>query len=391
VSEQRITRRGPEPATPVANADDESQDLWTRVRQAFRGPLAPARMSALYLLIFFFVLFGILSPSTFLTSTSVNLVLSQGVITAVLAFAFLVPMSAGTFDLAIGANMSLALVLMNYLGLHGKVAPGLSVIIALLACGLVGAISGFIIVRLRVNSFIATLGMSQVVSALVLLISGDQQLVGAFSQSFLNLGQSDVLGIPIVVYYLAAIALVLWFVLEYTPFGRYLFATGGNKEAARLAGVGTDRLIWSSLVISGVLAGCGGVIFAMQVGTFSSDVGPGYLFPAIAAVFFGAVQFSQRPNVLGTLLALYSLAFGVKGLELTFNSGIYWIDPLFQGLSLILAVALAAHQGHIRVRRAKEKTVANIALQGDARTRRTNGDEVLGAKAGAASGVKPAG
>lgn len=353
----------------------------SRIRQAFKGRLAPARLSAVYLLIFFFVLFGILRPSTFLTTTSINLVLSQGVITAVLAFAFLVPMAANTFDLAIGANMSLALVLMNYLGLHSKLPPAVAIIIALAACSLVGAMSGFIVVKWHVNSFIATLGVSQVVSAIVLLISKDSELVGAFSQNFLKLGQSNVLGIPVVVYYLVVIAALLWFVLEYTPFGRYLFATGGNREAARLAGLGTDRLIWSSLIISGLLAGCGGVIFAMQVGTFSSDVGPGYLFPAIAAVFFGAVQFSQRPNVLGTLVALYSLAFGVKGLELTFNSGVYWIDPLFQGASLILAVALAARQGHIKIRRARRHRAARAAAAG----------EVVRASAGAPSGINSAG
>ena len=68
------------------------------------------------------------------------------------------------------------------------------------------------------------------------------------------------------------------------------------------------------------------------------------LFPAFAAVFFGATQIKSRPNVWGTILAVYTLAFGVKGLQLAFSSGVYWITPLFNGLALILAVALASRR-----------------------------------------------
>ena len=367
---------------PTSAPDQTTPGMGERARELFRGPLAPARLSALYLLIFFFVLFGILQPGTFLTTQSVNLVLSQGVITAILAFAFLLPMSAGAYDLSIGANMSLGLLMMNYLGIHTGLPAGIDVVIALLSCAIVGAINGFIILKLRVNSFIATLGTSQVVSAVVLLLSKDTQITGAFSQQFLNLGQNNLLGVPIVVYYLAVIAIILFYVLEYTPVGRFLYATGGNAEAARLAGIPTHRYVWSALIMSGILAGFGGCVFAVQVGTFSSDVGPGYLFPAIAAVFFGAVQFSQRPNIIGTLLALYSLAFGVKGLELSFNSGVYWIDPLFQGLSLVMAVALASRQGVIRVRKARQRARGRL-LGGD--------DNAMHQGSGVDSGAAPGG
>jgi ribose transport system permease protein len=158
---------------------------------------------------------------------------------------------------------------------------------------------------------------------------------------------------------------VLWYVLEHTPVGRFLFASGGNTEAARLSGVRTDRLIWGSLVASAVVAGIAGLIFSVKVGNFSSSIGPGYLFPAIAAVFFGASQFSRRPNVWGTLLALYSLQFGVKGLQLTFQGGTYWIQPLFEGLTLIVAVALASRQGIVRLRRAKDEAADETASQAE--------------------------
>jgi ribose transport system permease protein len=300
------------------------------------------RISAVYLWALFMVLFSILAPDTFFTETTFKLVFSEGVITCVLALAFLVPLACGQYDLAIGAVMSFALAISVYLQLNSGIPPALGGLIAVAACGLIGAVSGFIIVRLRVNSFIATLGVSQVLLAAVLLISDNKQMVGEFPESWSTLGNDEIAGIPAVVFYLLAIALVLWYVFEHTRVGRYLFATGGNAEAARLSGVRTDRMIWGAFIASGIIAGIAGVIFSMRTGLFTSSTGPGDLFPAVAAVFLGASQLSQRPNVWGTLIAYFALAFGIQGLVLSASGAAVWSQPLFQGVSLIIAVALAA-------------------------------------------------
>jgi ribose transport system permease protein len=320
------------------------------------------RFSALYLLGFFFLVFGIAKPSLYLTTTSINVVLSQEVTTAILALAFLIPLAAETYDLSIGAVMSLALVVVTDLSLHTSFPVAVDVILAIACCALSGMVSGFIVVRLHVSSFIATLAVSEILTALVLLFSGGDTLVGKFSLTYLGLGRGNFFGVPDVAYYLVVIAIILWYLLEHTPFGRFLFATGGNSEAARLAGVPTGRLIWTSLIVSSVLAGLAGIVFSMSVGTFSPDVGPGYLFPAIAGVFFGAVQFKRRPNVWGTLIALYSLSFGVEGLELVFDQGVDWITPLFQGVALVAAVALASRQGIIRLPRLRKKENSDAGL-----------------------------
>jgi ribose transport system permease protein len=304
--------------------------------------LSVKRLSAMYLWVFFIILFGAVAPDTFLTETTFRLVFRSGVITCVLALAFLVPLTAGAYDLSIGAVMSLALGLMVYLSIHTGLPVGIAALIVIAVSAACGALSGFIIVRLRVNSFIATLGVSQLLLGAALLLSGNTQLVGRLPQSWSDLGNNNLLGIPIVVYFLVAIALVLWYVLELTWIGRYLFATGGNPDAARLAGVPTDRVIGLVFVASGTIAGLAGVIFSMQTGLYSSSIGPGYLFPAVAAVFLGASQLSQRPNVWGTLIAYFALAFGIQGLVLSASSASVWIQPVFQGVSLIVAVALAS-------------------------------------------------
>ena len=316
------------------------------------------RFSALYLAGAFIVIFGIWKPDTFLSVASFKLILGENVAIGMLALAFLVPLATNSFDLSIGAMTSLSLVTVTWLSddFHRSfnMPAGVAAIIAILVCMLFGVLSGFVVVKLRVNSFIATLGLGQIVSAVVLKISDNRQITGAYSKTYMRFGSFEVFGIPVLFVYLVIVAAILWFILEHTPVGRYLFATGGNIEAARLAGVRTDRMVWGSLIASATIAGITGVILSVKIGFFSTATGPGYLFPAIAAVFFGASQLSRRPNVIGTLLALYALALGIKGLQLVVGTGSFWVEPLFQGSTLIIAVSLASQQAVARIRKKKK-------------------------------------
>jgi ribose transport system permease protein len=344
-----------DPAGPPAEPTGRSLPRWVAL-------LSIKRISAVYLWIAFMVLFTILKPDTFLTATTFKVVFSEGVITCVLALAFLVPLAAGVYDLSIGAVLSLSLAISVYLQMHTGLPPVAGAVIAVAASAVSGALSGFVVVRLRVDSFIATLGVSQVLLAAVLLISNNQQMVADFPDSWSNLGNNNVFGVPVVVLYLLVISAVIWYVLEFTRVGRYLFATGGNAEAARLSGVRTDRMVWGSLIASGTIAGVAGVIYSMRSGLYSTATGPGYLFPAVAAVFLGASQFQQRPNVWGTLIAYFALAFGIQGLALSSSSGAVWSQPLFEGFALIIAVAFASRPVVAKLR---QRTPAAGAAPGE--------------------------
>jgi ribose transport system permease protein len=305
------------------------------------------RFSAVYLWIVFLVLFGVLQFHLFLTVSTFQVVFSQSAVTAVLGLAFLVPLTTDAYDLSIGEMMSLTIVLMNWMTLHTKLPIGIIAALVVVSSALIGAVSGFIVVKLRVNSLIATLGMSEVLSSIQLYISQNHQLSGSFSSVFVDVGNNKLFGIPYLDLYMIVIALVLWFVLEQTPLGRRMFAVGGNREAARLAGISANRIIWGSLIASAAIASVAGVMYTAQVGAYTGDIGQGYLFPALAAVFFGASQLSQRPNVWGTLIAFFALAFGIQGLTLQFGAGAFWVSPLFQGVALIGAVAIASSRGAI--------------------------------------------
>ena len=320
------------------------------------------KFSALYLWAGFMIFFGV-TQHQFLTLASSKLVFGQeNAIIGVLALAFLVPLTTGTYDLSIG-YMTTASVAIVFKMTDAHKAPTLvAALLAILFCGAIGWVSGYVVVRLRVNSFIATLGMSQLLSAFVHHTS-KQTINGVLKDSYMNIGAKaastkGLLGVFVgqarYVYYVLILAIVLWYVLEHTPLGRYMFATGGNPEAARLAGVHTDRLVWGSLIASGMIAGFAGIVLSWQNNLFNPDGdGPAYLFPAVAAVFFGASQLKGRPNVWGSMIALYALAWGIKGLQLTFLTNILWITPLFQGGSLLIAVALASHRGIVKVKKVR--------------------------------------
>ncbi|MCB9380638.1 MAG: ABC transporter permease [Acidimicrobiaceae bacterium] len=309
------------------------------------------KYSALYLWAFFMVLFTILRPDTFLTTTSFKLVTQENVINGVLALAFLIPLATGTYDLSIGLNMSACLVVINWIAKNTDLPQGVGLLLGLGVCLLAGTISGFVVVKLKVDSFIATLGMSQILTAFVLFVS-PQTISGELSDAYKNVGAAQFFGLQRFVWYLLILAIIVWYVLEHTPLGRQMFATGGNPEAARLTGIRTDRLRWGSLIASALVAGFAGVVYSWKVGTYGQSIGPGYLFPAVAAVFFGASQLKGRPNVWGAMIALYALAWGVKGLNLIYTTQ-QWIRPLFEGVSLLAAVALASRNQIIKIRKRK--------------------------------------
>ena len=139
--------------------------------------------------------------------------------------------------------------------------------------------------------------------------------------------------------YLLIIAFVLWWLTAHTPAGRYLYAIGGNPEAARLSGVRIERYTTVALVLSATIAGVAGIMFASLNGP-SLNFGGTLLLPAFAAAFLGSTQLIPgRFNVWGTLLAIFVLATGVQGLQLV--SGASWLNDMFNGVALIIAVALS--------------------------------------------------
>lgn len=332
---------------PVAVAEPASAGAPDATRRRPRVPgLGLDRFSGLYVWGGLILVFGIWMPDLFLTADNARIVAGDQAITAMLALALIVPLAAGVFDLSIAGVLGFSSVFVVWYQSNGH-SPLTGAVLAILLGTLVGAVNGFVVVRLHVDSFIATLAMSSILAAGAYWVTNGQQIVEGISPNFVRFGTEQWLGIPVPVYYMLLLALLLWVFLEFRPGGRYLYAVGGNPQAARLAGVRVNRVMFGSLVVSGTIAGFAGVVLAAKLGTGNPTSGPAYLLPAFSAVFLGATQIKAgRLNVPGTLVAIYLLATGVKGLQLA-GAPVY-LNDLFNGLALILAVALAART-HRRV------------------------------------------
>jgi ribose transport system permease protein len=313
-------------------------------------------VSSLFVWAALILLFAILVPETFPTTSNLRIVLSNEAISAVVAMGLLLPLAARQYDLSIAGVMSVSVAVVGGLMANSGWSPAAAIVATLLLGASIGAINAFVIVKLRVDSFIATLGMTSILAAVTYRLLDGQDIVSGIPPGFTELGQSQLFGIPLPVYYMAALAALLYYVLGHTPFGRYLYASGSNPEATRLAGVPVGRYVFVSLVVSGTLAALAGVILTAKLGTAPVDAGEPYLIPAFAAALFGSTQFKPgRVNVLGTLVAIYMLATGVKGLELLYPNN-PWLDDLFQGVALIIAVALSAWAPRGRLRRSARRS-----------------------------------
>lgn len=298
------------------------------------------RFSGLYVWGALILIFALSVPNTFLTTSNATIMAGDQAITAMLALGLILPLAAGVFDLSFAGVLGVSVAVTAYLQVHGQ-SPLVAALVAIGVSICIGAVNGFVVVHLRVNSFIATIGMSSLLAAAAYWITGGQQITEGFNATFLDLGTMQILGVPLPFYVMLVLAVVIYVVIEYLPVGRYLFAVGGNPQAARLAGVRVNRVVFGSLVASSFVAGIAGVVLAARLGTASQDIGPSYLLPAFSAVFLGSTQIKAgRVNVLGTLLAIYLLATGVKGLQL--EGAAVYVNDLFNGAALILAVALAA-------------------------------------------------
>ncbi|MHA6758089.1 ABC transporter permease [Streptacidiphilus sp. PAMC 29251] len=322
-------------ANAAVPSEQTTGDAWAvRLRRA----VAFRNISALYLLALMVVVFSLWVPGTFLTTGTWRSLLSDQAVTCLVAVGLVIPTAAGVIDLAIGAEVGLGAILVARL-LVGHVPIPAAIVLSLLAGAAVGR-SWLMITKARIPSFIATLAVSSLLAATTAWISNSQQIVN-LPTGFSKLGTGQFLGITYPVYLMLAVATLLWYVLERTPTGRRIHATGGNPQAATLVGVRPTRIILFALMTSGAVAALAGLLLTSQLSTGDPTVGPGYLLPVIAAVFLGSTQFrGGRFNIWGTVLAAYTLAIGVKGLQL---AGLpIWIPDLFNGTALLAAVGLAA-------------------------------------------------
>jgi ribose transport system permease protein len=299
-------------------------------------------VSALYIFVVMFIVFSIWVPDTFLKWDTWRALLDSQAATAIVAVGLVIALSAGAFDLSVGAMLGFGSILVAWLLVDQGVPVVPAIVLTVAAGGVIGLLNGLLVVKARIDSFIATLGMSSILLAMIAWVSSSQQILG-LPTGFQWIGTTEIVGLTLPVYLTLIIGLASWYVLERTPLGRRLYATGGNIEAARLAGVRVGVVVIAVLAACGAIAASAGVLVSAVLATGDPTIGPAYLLPAFSAAFLGSTQFrGGRFNVWGTLVAVIVLATGVKGLQLA--GAPVWIPDLFNGAALLIAVGLAKYE-----------------------------------------------
>ncbi len=285
------------------------------------------------------LVYFILMPTRFGSWGAFSSIFGSQQVLVFLAMSAMITLVVGEFDLSIASVMGIAATLVPVLaGLHGW-NIWLAVLFALLVCLAAGAVNAFFVVVLDVSSFVVTLGTGTLLVGLSQMVSGSN-IVSVNSKALSNIAIYDVLGMPVSFYYGILLAVVIAYVLGWTPLGRSMLFVGANPEVARLSGIRVRQIRAGAYLAGSLLAGLAGVILVATVGGFDSSTSATYLLPALAAVFLGtAVVQPGMFNPIGTIIAIYFLTTGIFGLQLLGFSG--WIQNVFYGAGLVVAVALA--------------------------------------------------
>ena len=299
--------------------------------------------------------FSLLLPGTFCTWTNARLIMSNQAVTALLALAALIPMVAGKIDLSLGYGVVLSEVLAISFQTAYHLPWPLVLLLLLLIGVLIGSINALLVELAHIDSFIATLGTGTVIYAVALWYTNGEQVIGKTPPDFLQIADGSLLGIPLPAIYVLVLAIALWLVLDYLPIGRCLYAVGANPQAAKLNGIPTRKYIIGAFVSSGVVTALAGFVLAARLRIGQIGVGLDYLLPALVAAFLGSTTIKPgRVNVWGTMVAVVILAAGISGLQQM--GGAFYVDPLFNGLTLLFAIGLAGLTGRRRVAKRKQES-----------------------------------
>jgi len=260
-----LTNEATTTSTPPTSPPTRSTDANAR-RDRILEFVERYALVMLFALTFLFFSVWSKTSGTFPTAANIRNVLGDQAVVGILSLAIIIPLVCGEFDFSVGSIAALSQVLCaGWMSRLGAPLP-LAILGAVGVGALIGLSNGNTVSRIGVNSLIVTLGVSSVLVGLVEWYTKGQTIVLHISKDLTNLGSGNWLGIPRTLYFLAVVAVVVYYVLEHTPYGRYLHSIGSNRDAARLVGLRVEWLVLLSFVFSGLLAGLAGVMLVARNG-----------------------------------------------------------------------------------------------------------------------------
>ncbi|WP_159879864.1 MULTISPECIES: ribose ABC transporter permease [Aquitalea] len=281
---------------------------------------------------------AVLSPD-FLTVANLLNVMRQVSINALIAFGMTLVILLGGIDLSVGSILALSSVGIATL-IQAGVSPLLATLLGVIGGGLMGLFNGLVVSKGKVAPFIATLASMTILRGLALVVSGGSPITGFNSDLFSMLGGGYVAGlVPIPVVWMLIMFGLFAFLLKKTVFGRHVYATGGNEEAARLSGVKVDQIKLWVYTVSGAMSAMAGVVLTSRLNSAQPTAGSGYELDAIAAVVLGGTSLTGgRGWIFGTLMGALLIGVLNNGLNLLGVSSFY--QQVIKGVVILLAVLI---------------------------------------------------
>ena len=296
----------------------------------------------------------------FIRSANLFSILQAVSVVAILGVGVSITMAADGFDLSVGSIAASSVMAASYAMVVWQLDAAETMVLVLLMGAFIGLANGLLIVRVGVPDLLATLATMFLLAGVQLIPTGGRSItagmvlpdgssaVGAYDPAFLVLGRSRLFDtIPLSVVVMAVVALLAWFLMERTRWGRVFYAIGGNETAAHLSGAPTKAYRLWAYVLSGTLASLGGLIVASRVGRGDVSAGNSLLLDAVAASLIGfAVLDKRRPHVIGTVVGAIFVGVLLNGL--TMLNAPYYTQDFVKGVVLVGALALTFGLGKKR-------------------------------------------
>lgn len=278
------------------------------------------------------------STSTFMTPYNIGIIARQISFIAIVAIGQTTVLLTGGIDLSVGSTAGLSGILCSLLMTNVHVGP-ISIIFVSLVLGiLLGCVNGILIGRLKLNAFIVTLGVGEIYGGLILVITRGYPILN-LPESFAFLGQGMIGLVPVPVIFMLVITIVIAYLLENTPFGRNIYAVGGNSIAAKLAGIKVENITLCVYMLSGMFASLSGLLLTSRMNAGQPTIGASWVMPSVTAAIIGGTSMSGgEGTIIGTIIGAAFMGVLANGIVLL-NISSYW-ERVITGAVVIIAVVI---------------------------------------------------
>jgi ribose/xylose/arabinose/galactoside ABC-type transport system permease subunit len=313
------------------------------------------KYAPLMILIVLLIFFSILSPN-FLTSRNLIIIIRQVSFAAISSIGILFVMIAGGIDLSIGSQIVMTNIVLAIMMVDWGLPLGLAIPLTLLLGTTLGTINGLLSVILKIHPLIITLGTASIYKGLGYIFAQSRNIMG-FPDAFRWFGQGYIGPVPVPIVIMIIMALIGSFILTRTYFGRYVFALGGNEEAARLAGVNINGMKVLLFAICGFVSGITSVLLLSRVFAGQTATGQGIEFDALTAALLGGVSFKGgEGTIFGLLTGI--LIIGVLNNAMQLASFPDFSQNVVKGAVLLIAVGFDVFQKSVKAKETVKKVAA---------------------------------